>query len=160
MEVVVAVRLSTNSRALHKKANVELVRHADAAVHLYAFLGGVLYHFGALRFRHAGEDGAFVTVRIECLQCCQYGRLTDLNFGKELRGTMLKPGGTFMFANFAQDIGVDGYMESCMNWALLLRSEADMWNIVNASTDRNAVKANIFFGDNRNIVYAVIETPA
>jgi SAM-dependent methyltransferase len=73
---------------------------------------------------------------------------------------MLKPGGTFMFANFAQDIGVDGYMESCMNWALLLRSEADMWNIVNASSDRNAVKANVFFGDNRNIVYAVIETPA
>ena len=73
---------------------------------------------------------------------------------------MLKPGGTFMFANFAQEIGVDGYMESCMNWALLLRSEADMWKIINASTDRNAVEAKVFFGDNRNIVYAVINAPA
>lgn len=72
----------------------------------------------------------------------------------------LKPGGTFLFANFAQDIVVDGYMETFMNWALLLRSEADMWNIVNASVDRNMVEASVVFGENRNIVYGIIKKRA
>lgn len=69
---------------------------------------------------------------------------------------MLKPGGTFLFANFSQDIGVDGYMESFMNWALLLRTEEDMWRIINASIDPEAFEAEVFFGENRNIVYGVI----
>lgn len=69
---------------------------------------------------------------------------------------MLKPGGTFLFANFSQDIGVDGYMESFMNWALLLRTEQDMWDIINASADASTIEAEVFFGENRNIVYGVI----
>ncbi len=69
---------------------------------------------------------------------------------------MLKPNGVFLFANFADDIRVDAYMETFMNWTLLLRSEADMWDIINASTDRNSVEAKVFFGENRNIVYGVI----
>ncbi|KQO77660.1 class I SAM-dependent methyltransferase [Rhizobium sp. Leaf262] len=69
---------------------------------------------------------------------------------------MLKPGGTFLFANFSQDIGVDGYMESFMNWALLLRTEQDMWNIINSSADPLMIEAEVFFGENRNIVYGVI----
>lgn len=73
---------------------------------------------------------------------------------------MLKPGGTFLFANFSQDIGVDGYMESFMNWALLLRTEADMWNIINASADPSTIEAEVFFGENRNIVYGVIRKKA
>lgn len=73
---------------------------------------------------------------------------------------MLKPGGTFIFANFAENIGVDGYMETFMNWALLLRSEADMWKIINASVDRNMVDAHIYFGENRNVVYGVVQKHA
>ena len=69
---------------------------------------------------------------------------------------MLKPKGVFLFANFAEDIPDDAYMETFMNWTLLLRSEADMWDIINASTDRNNVEAKVFFGENRNIVYGVI----
>ena len=61
-----------------------------------------------------------------------------------------------MFANFAKDITDDGYMQTFMNWALLLRSERDMWKIIDGSVDRNAVEANVFFGANRNIVYAVL----
>lgn len=71
---------------------------------------------------------------------------------------MLKPDGVFLFANFAQDIGVDGYMETFMNWALLLRSRDDMWNIVNASVDRNRVDPAVHFGANRNIIYGIIKT--
>jgi SAM-dependent methyltransferase len=69
---------------------------------------------------------------------------------------MLKPNGVFLFANFARDIIDDGYMETFMNWALLLRSENDMWDIINASVDRNTVEASVYFGENRNIVYGII----
>lgn len=73
---------------------------------------------------------------------------------------MLKPGGTFLFANYAEGNPDTGYRETFMNWVLLLRSEADMWNIINASVDRNAVKARVFWGENRSVLYAVIEAPA
>ena len=69
---------------------------------------------------------------------------------------MLKPNGVMLFANFSRDISDDGYMETFMNWALLLRSEAEMWRIVNASVDRNTVEASVEFGANRNIVYGII----
>jgi hypothetical protein len=69
---------------------------------------------------------------------------------------MLKPNGALLFANFSQELSDDGFMETFMNWALLLRSETDMWDIVNASVDRNTVEASVRFGANRNIVYGVI----
>ncbi|QKC82546.1 class I SAM-dependent methyltransferase [Mesorhizobium sp. NZP2077] len=70
---------------------------------------------------------------------------------------MLKPNGTFLFANYAEGSSGAGYWETFMDWVLLLRTEVDMWNIVNASVDRNAVEAKVFFGENRNVLYAVIE---
>lgn len=70
--------------------------------------------------------------------------------------SMLKPGGSFLFANFSDEIVVDGFMETFMNWALLLRSDKDMWDIVNRSVDRNTIDARVFYGENRNIVYAMI----
>ncbi|MFC3324917.1 class I SAM-dependent methyltransferase [Mesorhizobium cantuariense] len=70
---------------------------------------------------------------------------------------MLKPNGTFLFANYAEGNPDAGYRETFMDWVLLLRSEVDMWNIVNASVDRNAVEAQVFFGENHNVLYAVIE---
>jgi SAM-dependent methyltransferase len=69
---------------------------------------------------------------------------------------MLKPKGVFLFANFAAGIPDDGFMETFMNWSLLLRTEAEMWDIINASVDRNTVDAQVYYGDNRNIVYATI----
>ncbi|KQV43404.1 MULTISPECIES: class I SAM-dependent methyltransferase [unclassified Rhizobium] len=69
---------------------------------------------------------------------------------------MLKPGGVFLFANFAEGMADDGYMESYMNWVLLQRSEADMWNVINSSVERNGVDAEVWFGENRNIVYGTI----
>lgn len=70
---------------------------------------------------------------------------------------MLKPNGTFLFANYAEGNPDAGYRETFMDWVLLLRSEVDMWNIINASVDRNAVEAQVYFGENRNVLYAVIE---
>jgi SAM-dependent methyltransferase len=70
---------------------------------------------------------------------------------------MLKPNGTFLFANYAVGNPDAGYRETFMDWVLLLRSEGDMWNIINASVDRNTVQAQVFFGKNRNVLYGVIE---
>ncbi len=71
---------------------------------------------------------------------------------------MLKPGGTFLFANYSYPIVVDGYIETFMNWQLLLRSEADMWNIINAcKDDGHDYETSVFFGKNRNIVYGVMK---
>ena len=63
---------------------------------------------------------------------------------------------TLLFANFAQDIFDDAYMETFMNWPVLLRSEEDVWNIINASVDRNTVDVRVFSGENGNIIYGVI----
>ncbi|MBB3454884.1 SAM-dependent methyltransferase [Rhizobium sp. BK313] len=73
---------------------------------------------------------------------------------------MLKPGGSFLFANFSQEIEVDGYMEAFMNWPLLLRSESDMRMIANASAGSAETKVSVWFGDNRNIIYCEIEKAA
>lgn len=69
---------------------------------------------------------------------------------------LLKPDGVFLFANFAQGIGVDGYMETFMNWPLLLRSEKQIWSIIEGAVDNSVVDANVFFGANHNVVYGVI----
>lgn len=67
--------------------------------------------------------------------------------------SMLKPGGSFLFANFSDEVWDVGYMETFMHWTLILRTEAEMWDIVNASVDRNKVDAEVFYGENRTIIY-------
>ena len=68
----------------------------------------------------------------------------------------LKPGGVYLFANFHDDIADDGFMETFMNWSLILRSQADCQAIVDDSIDRNLFDARVESGENGNIVYAVI----
>jgi SAM-dependent methyltransferase len=72
---------------------------------------------------------------------------------------MLKPGGTFLFANFSEETTVDGYMETFMNWPLLLRSEREMWAIANGSVRGDGFGVKVWFGGNRDIVYCEIEKP-
>ncbi len=69
---------------------------------------------------------------------------------------MLKPNGVFIFANFAENIIADGFMETFMNWALLLRTEQDMWRIIHNSAAKEQFSSQIRFGANRNIVYGFI----
>jgi SAM-dependent methyltransferase len=69
---------------------------------------------------------------------------------------MVKPGGEFLFANFSDEITTDGYMETFMDWPLILRSADDMWDIIKAAVDMNHVEAQVFYGSNRNIVYGKI----
>lgn len=69
---------------------------------------------------------------------------------------MLKPGGAYLFANYSDEIRTDGYMETFMDWPLILRADVDMWQIANAAVDRNKVDVDVFYGENRNIVYTRI----
>ena len=69
---------------------------------------------------------------------------------------MLKPGGTFLFANYHVDTPDEGYMEAFMQWSLILRSEADMWAIIDQSVDRNTVDAKVEYGKNGTVMYATI----
>lgn len=68
----------------------------------------------------------------------------------------VRPGGTFLFANYSRAVTDDGYMETFMNWALLLRSEEDMLEIIRQSTDGLDVESEVFFGENKNVVFGVI----
>ncbi len=40
---------------------------------------------------------------------------------------LVKDDGEFLFANFSDEITTDGYMETFMDWPLILRSANDMW---------------------------------
>ncbi len=68
----------------------------------------------------------------------------------------VKPGGTFLFANYSRPIVVDGYLETFMNWTLLLRSEEDMWRIIRESADPAEWESSVFFGHERNIAYGIM----
>lgn len=70
---------------------------------------------------------------------------------------MLKPGGSFLFGNFSQETDVDGYMETFMNWPLLLRTQEEMWTIARESIGDTDVNVSVWFGANRNILYCEIE---
>lgn len=69
---------------------------------------------------------------------------------------MLKPGGRFLFANFANEVVVDGYMETFMNWALLLRSETEMSRIMNAANGSGHFDSEVWSGENQNITYGMM----
>jgi SAM-dependent methyltransferase len=69
---------------------------------------------------------------------------------------LVKPGGTFLFANYSHPIVVDGYLETFMNWTLLLRSDEDMRRIAIEAVGEDDWVVETFYGENRNIVYATI----
>lgn len=68
---------------------------------------------------------------------------------------MLKPGGAYLFANFADDMPDDGYMETFMRWELILRSREDMQRVIDDSVGSEH-RSEIFFGENRTVIYAAI----
>lgn len=68
---------------------------------------------------------------------------------------LVKPGGEFLFANFSTEVIPAGYMETFMNWSLIFRDEAQMRKIARAALGVGD-EMDIFFGENRHIVYARI----
>ncbi|MDE1992645.1 MAG: class I SAM-dependent methyltransferase [Rhizobiaceae bacterium] len=70
---------------------------------------------------------------------------------------MVKPGGSFLFANFSQATRVDGYMETFMNWPLLLRTEDDMQSIAENATGTDDVSISVWSGENLDVIYCEIK---
>ena len=69
---------------------------------------------------------------------------------------MLKPNGVFLFANYHEDLSDEAYMETFMNWTLILRSEDEMWDIINASVDSETVDASVEFSANGAMMYGIV----
>ena len=68
---------------------------------------------------------------------------------------MLKPGGKFLLANFAQDIGVEGYMETFMNWPLIWRTDREVQSIIDKV--RHPITDSVIMrGENRGVIYAIL----
>jgi SAM-dependent methyltransferase len=78
-------------------------------------------------------------------------RLTELMF------SMLKPGGTLLFANFAKDIPDDGYMETFMDWQLRFRDETEVEQLWSKLPDCDVAARQTFRGANGNLIYARID---
>ena len=70
--------------------------------------------------------------------------------------SMIKPGGALFFANFSTEVVPAAYMETFMNWPLILRSETEMRRMAKAITARADADAEVFFGENRHIIYTKI----
>lgn len=68
---------------------------------------------------------------------------------------MLKPGGKFLLANFARDIGVEGYMETFMNWPLIWRTDKDVQSIID-KVRHPIADSSITRGENGGVIYAVL----
>ncbi|WP_243613643.1 class I SAM-dependent methyltransferase [Shimia aestuarii] len=73
---------------------------------------------------------------------------------------LVNPGGTLLVGNFSTEVVPAGYMETFMNWSLLLRDESQMREIVVAACAGQDVETELFFGENRHIVYARMSKPA
>jgi hypothetical protein len=68
---------------------------------------------------------------------------------------MLKSGGSLLYANFAKNIPDNGYMETFMNWHLICRDEKEMEELWSGISTSGADRY-VFFGENRNIIYAML----
>lgn len=68
---------------------------------------------------------------------------------------MLKPGGKFLLANFAKDIGVEGYMETFMNWPLIWRTNEDVQSIID-KVKHPVTDVSVTRGENGGVIYAVL----
>ena len=78
-------------------------------------------------------------------------RLTETAF------SMLKPGGTLLYANFAAGIPDAGYMETFMDWHLILRSEAEMIELSAGLPEHGIARLELFRGANGNIIYVKVK---
>src|SRR3546814_2618534 len=90
MEVRIAEHLRQHARALHVEADIIFVGHADAAVHLDAFLNAERRRHP--RHRLGDRDGGVGAriARVEQLLRLEHRRSRDLHFRIEMRRAMLE----------------------------------------------------------------------
>src|SRR5690606_18349182 len=90
VEVVVAEELLADARALHEQADVELVGHADAAVHLHRLLDGESAGGPGPRLGDGDVLGGAGRVLVEPRQGLGDRRPGELDLAVQVRGPMLQ----------------------------------------------------------------------
>ena len=72
MEIAVTEHFLADPRPLHEEADVELVGHAHAAMHLHAFLHRQRRGCAPARFGDRNSGAGILEIRIQRLQCFQH----------------------------------------------------------------------------------------
>jgi hypothetical protein len=90
MKISVPEELLTDTGAFHEKADVELIGHAHATMHLHTLLHREDRGRAGARLTDRHRRSRIGEVCIELLERLQYRRAGDLDIDIELRGTMLK----------------------------------------------------------------------
>ncbi len=72
--------------------------------------------------------------------------------------SMLRPGGKFVFAQYATGLVEDAYMEMFMNWALILREMSDVERILEQTIhgEEGTYSWKAYFGVHNTVIYAEI----
>lgn len=73
---------------------------------------------------------------------------------------LLSPGGTYLFANFVEDMADAGYTETFMDWHLILRSDDDMARIAASVCSQALAETTFYRGKNGNIAYCELRKEA
>ncbi|MFH1557119.1 MAG: class I SAM-dependent methyltransferase [Pseudomonadota bacterium] len=81
-------------------------------------------------------------------------RLTNAAFD------LLNPGGTYLFANFTEDMADVGYTETFMDWHLILRSDDDMARIAASVYSPALAETTFYRGANGAIAYCELSKEA
>src|ERR1700680_3621046 len=90
MKIAVAEQLLADPRALHEEADIELVGHAHAAMHLHALLNRQRGRRAGARLRHRHRGAGILKICIQRLQRFEYCGAGNLDLDIKLRGAMLQ----------------------------------------------------------------------
>ncbi len=130
----------------HDAKNIAHIRKQFNATAIEPFGGSIpgllsdQYRLGSFDLVYAGSLYDYLTPGIAA-------RLTEAMF------SMLKPGGTLLFANFAKDIPDDGYMETFMDWQLRFRDETELEEFWSKLPNCDVTARQTFRGANGNVIY-------
>src|SRR6185437_4554258 len=90
MEIGIAEQFLADAGAFHEKADVELVGHAHAAMHLHALLHRAGRGRAGARFRHRNGGGGVFKIAVQFLQRVEHSGAGDLDIDIELGGAVLE----------------------------------------------------------------------
>src|SRR6266849_7082582 len=90
MKIAVAEQFLADPGALHEEADIELVGHAHAAMHLHALLHRQRRGRTRARFCDRDRRACILKIRIERLQRLQHRGAGDLDLDVKLRGAVLQ----------------------------------------------------------------------
>jgi len=69
---------------------------------------------------------------------------------------IVRPGGMMLIPNFMVGTSDRGYMESFMDWHLIYRTEADMWELASAIPKEQVADCQVFEDDVNTITYLLV----